>query len=221
MGQSSTREVAQSRDARPPKVVIVGLILSLCAAGFLSYQLVVRASAASEQDKPLEIYGTVPSFSFRTQEGAPFTDKDMRGHPSIANFIFTRCPTICPVFTLKMQRIAEQTTAPIELLSFSVDPEYDTPERLTAYAADFSVDAKRWHFLTGDEKEVRDTVEGAFKIAMERQGNDENGVPDIVHGFHFVLFDGEGRIRGYYNSDDVERIRSLIKDANRLAKQSK
>lgn len=184
--------------------------------------LLLAAFAACSREKkqaPLEIYGEVPPFSFTTQEGKAFTRDDLLGNVSIANFIFTRCPTVCPVFSMKMQRVAERTAETIQLVSFSVDPAYDTPERLAAYASNYDADPSRWHFLTGDPKQVRDTVEGALKIAMVEEGIDENGIPDIVHGVHFVLIDDMGRLRGYYNSDDPERIDQLVADARRLVEQ--
>lgn len=203
-----------------PRAVLVAALLAAAGAAYqvVSGQVVSGAPQPGRSSaKPLEVYGTLPSFQLTSQDGASFSESNMRGKVSIANFIFTRCSTVCPVFTMKMQRVAEQTSDTIQLLSFSVDPEYDTPERLAAYAAKHGADSSRWHFLTGDPKAVRDTVEGALKMSMEREGVDENGVPDIVHATHFVLIDGEGRIRGYYNSDDVERIATMIKDAEALA----
>jgi protein SCO1/2 len=197
-----------------PRVI---LALALLAAAGATYR-VVSGSPMPKRPAVLETYGVIPDFQFTRQDGARCPNKEMLGKVSIANFIFTRCPTVCPVFTMKMQRVAEKVSDRIQLISFSVDPEYDTPERLAEYARDHGIDTRRWHFLTGEHKAVKDTVEGALKISMERQGEDENGVPDIVHGSHFVLFDGQGQIRGYYNSDDADRIATMIRDAESLAK---
>ena len=200
---------------------LLALALVLTSMAFVAYRLATHSPPLASSVvvggmEPLDVYGTVPSFAFTTQENVAFTDKDMLGHISIANFIFTRCPTVCPVFRLKPQRIAEPATQEIELISFSVDPEYDTPLRLAEFAKDYQADPKRWHFLPGDHKEVQALVEGALKISMEKEGEDEDGVPDIVHGGHFVLFDGTGSIRGYYNSDDASRIAALLRDAEAL-----
>jgi protein SCO1/2 len=217
---------AQSDQSRPtpprvlPKIVpklVLGI--ALVAGAGATYRIVsgstLQAKGAHHQVP--EIYGALPEFQFTNQAGAAFSREQLLGHVSIANFIFTRCPTVCPVFTMKMRRVAEQTSKKIRLVSFSVDPSYDTPERLAAYASKHRADTTRWDFLTGEQEQVKDTVEGALKISMERRGLDENGVPDIVHGTHFVLFDALGQIRGYYNSDDAERIASLIADAEYLA----
>jgi len=174
----------------------------------------------SEPVSKIEVYGDVPEFSFVDQHKQPFTRANLLGKVSIANFIFTRCKTVCPVFTMKMQRVAEQTSSDIQILSFSVDPEYDTPKRLAAYTQERGIDDPRWHFLTGDAKKIKETVTGALKIAMERKGIDQDGVPDIVHGGHFVLIDAQAQIRGYYNADDIKRIQRLLADAKMLVQTS-
>ncbi|MCP4448355.1 MAG: SCO family protein [Myxococcales bacterium] len=201
-------------------VLVASLIAALLAiASIVSNSSGTNGLPSQSTPKVPEFYGEVPDFSFLNQSKESFGKAQLLGRVSIANFIFTRCRTVCPVFTMKMKRVAEQTPEEIQLLSFSVDPEYDTPERLAAYAAEHGVDTKRWHFLTGDAKAIKETVAGALKISMEREGVDEEGIPDIVHGGHFVLLDGMGRIRGYYNSDDPERIQIMIKHASWLAQQ--
>lgn len=176
--------------------------------------------ARADRPPPLEVYGSLPAFELVDQSGDPFTDADLRGAPTIANFIFTRCPTVCPVFTMKMKHVADETADlgdRLTLVSLSVDPAYDSPAVLATYAADHDADTDRWSFLTGDPAAVRATVEDGLKISMARKGTSEDGVPDIVHGTHFVLLDADLQIRGYYDSSDIERIRALIRDARRLA----
>lgn len=202
----------------------VVLVACLSAAALATIRIVTNSAASGSLpqqsvSKTPEIYGEVPAFQFQNQAKEPFGKTELMGKVSIANFIFTRCRTVCPVFTMKMQRIFEQTASDIQLLSFSVDPNYDTPERLAAYASDHGVDTGRWHFLTGDATAVKATVEGALKISMELEGIDEDGIPDIVHGGHFVLLDHLGRIRGYYNSDDADRIQLMLGHARWLVEQ--
>ena len=168
---------------------------------------------------PPERLGALPDFTFTRQDGQPFGLAQLKGEPFVANFIFTRCPTICPVFSQKMARLQKQTEGqPLALVSFSVDPNYDTPERLTAYATRFGANPARWSFLTGDYTRLQETVVGGFKIAMGRNGESEDDIPSIFHGSHFVLVDGTGEIRGYYNSDDDEAVERLLRDARWLVR---
>jgi protein SCO1/2 len=100
---------------------------------------------------------------------------------------------------------------PVRLVSFSVDPEIDTPERLRDYAARFGADDRRWFFLTGSLTEVNRAVTGSMKIPYQKGGADIAAF-DVMHGEHFVIVDGHGRIRGYFDPDaeGMARIEKAI-----------
>ncbi|KFA93020.1 photosynthetic protein synthase I [Archangium violaceum Cb vi76] len=180
------------------------------------------AGLVRPREEPLPRLGRLPAFTFTRQDGEPFGLKQLEGQPWVANFIFTRCPTICPVFTRKMAGVQKQTAElgrELALVSFSVDPKYDTPERLTDYARKHGADPKRWSFLTGDYQQLKDTIVGGFKIAMGREeGADESDIASIFHGSHFVLVDRTGEIRGYYNSEHDDDVARLVLDTARLVK---
>ncbi len=148
--------------------------------------------------------GHVPSFSLTDQEGRRVTDRDLLGQVWVVNFVFTRCPSVCPLLTAKFASLQKRVGAlPVQFVSISVDPDYDTPEVLAAYAARFEADPKRWRFLTGPLSEIERTVVQGFKIHRgdpEPSENDPNLV-EIMHGEHFVLVNAQGEIRGYYRSD--------------------
>ena len=90
-------------------------------------------------------------------------------------------------------------------MSFSVDPEHDTPARLTQFAAQHGATRPDWWFLTGPVDEVKRVVVKGFKEAMEAQPVAAGRPPNVLHGTHFVLVDSEGQIRGYYRSDEEGR----------------
>jgi protein SCO1/2 len=170
----------------------------------------------------LEVLGTVPDFAFTDQIGRPVRAADLRGRVQVANFIFTRCPTVCPTTTLKMQRLGERLAEhadAVHLVSFSVDPEHDKPPVLAAFASRYRADPARWKFLTGPPAAVRSAVEEGFRIAVDRGVELADGTPNIVHGTHFVLLDRQLRIRGYYDSDDAGRLDQLVADAEVLAQE--
>jgi len=169
--------------------------------------------------RPLERLGALPSFTFTRQDDQPFGTEQLAGRVWVANFIFTRCPTVCPVFTQKMARVQKKTEGlgeRLQLVSFSVDPDYDTPERLAAYAEKYGAQPARWSFLTGEYTQLKDTIVKGFKVSMGRESTDENDVNGIFHGTHFVLVDRSGEIRGYYNSEHDDAVERLLRDAERL-----
>jgi protein SCO1/2 len=133
---------------------------------------VVWVIAARPHDPHLTDLGIVPPFSLTDDRGQPINQEVFRGHPTIVSFLFTRCDTICPVTTMKMARIQEKTFdvgSKVKLVSISVDPKYDTPERLAAYAQKYKADPTRWRFLTGPYDEIYRLVEGPFMSSMMRE----------------------------------------------------
>lgn len=167
---------------------------------------------------PLPVFVTLPPFQLTDQDGRAFGSKDLEGHAWVASFIFTRCTTVCPAITGKMaevQRRTGQLAPALHLVSFSVDPAYDTPERLAAYARFHRASPRMWSFLTGPEEAVKQAVVGGLKTSMGREEGAE--APEgIFHGTHLVLVDGLGRVRGYYDSADEEVVDRVVRDAGML-----
>jgi protein SCO1/2 len=175
-------------------------------------------------DPNLSDLGVVPPFDLVDDRGQPINQDVFRGHPTVVSFLFTRCDTICPVTTAKMARLQEKTFdvgAKVKLVSFSVDPTYDTPPRLAEYAQRFKADPQRWRFITGPYDHVYPLVEGPFMSSMMREPDRPNGVPNIAHGGYFILVDGNLHIRGVYDSNDIHRLDELIRDARYLARTGK
>jgi protein SCO1/2 len=170
----------------------------------------------------LDDLGTIAAFQLTDDRGQSFTDASMRGHPTIVSFIFTRCDTICPVTTMTMEQLQNKTfDEPIDLLSISVDPTYDTPARLAEYAKRYHADAERWRFITGPADRIHDLVVGSFMTSMQRQADRPGGIPDIAHGGYFMLVDGDLHIRGRYSSSQTIELDKLIRDARYLARTQK
>ncbi|MFT4974694.1 MAG: protein SCO1/2 [Myxococcota bacterium] len=153
---------------------------------------------------PPERFGQIPELSLVDQDGQPFTRGTMADTVWVTDFIFTRCPDVCPTLSARLAtlqpRIAEHSGAqPIRLLSVTVDPAFDTPEVLTAYGARFSAEPALWRLVTGDEPVVYAAIEG-FKQLVDVQREAGVDVPDILHSRKFVLVDGQGEIRGFFDS---------------------
>ena len=164
--------------------------------------------------------GHVPSFSLLDQHGNPVTDQTLRGSVAVVNFIYTRCPSVCPMLTAKFKALQGKVgkLPGARFVSISVDPEHDTPAVLKEYALRFQA-APEWLFLTGPLATIEKTVVEGFKLHLgEATPNGENpSLVDIMHGEHFVLVDKEGTIRGYYRSD-AAGIEELEDDLRALAR---
>jgi protein SCO1/2 len=206
------------------KLVVCALILALggMLAAVTSWGRLdaPHGDGAAHDGAALPALGVVGPFWLKDQEGRTFSEQSLDGEIWVAAFMFTRCPTVCPAMVGRMrslQHLAAARQVPIELVSFSVDPENDTPEVLRAYMKEQSIDARNWRFLTGDSAVIRDTAERGFKIGVE--GTPKAGAQHfgITHGTHLVLLDAKRTIRGYYQSSDPERLARLLDDAARLA----
>ena len=196
-------------------LVLLGVLVVAVSA------MVIPAFVCRPADPQLDDLGTVPAFTLTDDRNAVFTEAGLRGHVSIVDFIFTRCDAICPTSTMKMEKIQEKTFDignKVKLVSFSVDPEYDTPARLAAYARLYRADVERWRFLTGPLAAIRALVEGPFMINMQRDGDTPGGAPNIAHQGFFLLLDKQLHIRGAYDSGDTQRLDEMIRDARYLAR---
>jgi protein SCO1/2 len=168
---------------------------------------------------PLPELGVVPPFSMTERSGRPIGRQDLAGSVWIANFVFTRCPDVCPVLTARMrdvQKALDGTMPPIQLVSFTVDPGHDTPEVLARYAAGHGA-APGWSFVTGPRDATASLLRDGFKVAFADDGPE---VGPITHSDRFVLVDPQLRIRGYYHGNDPQDLERLARDARRLAADS-
>jgi protein SCO1/2 len=168
------------------------------------------------------VLGHLPEFRLTAASGEPFGSAVLDGQVWVASFFFSRCPSICPKLTDAMARLqeryAEAEIDGIHLVSISVDPGYDTPERLSDYGAAHGVDPARWTLLTGEFEVIRDLVYHGFRTPLGVP-DPEGNLVDIAHSTKFVLVDRQRGIRGYYETDETgldeiyHRSRSVLKQA--------
>ena len=182
--------------------IVVGSVLMIVGRG-----MPARASAMG-----LPVIGSVPEFALTEASGATLRRADLLGKVWIANFLFTRCGEACPMMMRHEVRL--QTDLPLRddlrLVSFSVDPAWDTPKVLTDYAHTFGAEQSRWLFLTGDKKQIYHLTIDGFRLAT--QDADPAKEMPILHSTKLVLVDRHGAIRGYYDSSDEDELRKLIRD---------
>jgi protein SCO1/2 len=119
------------------------------------------------------------------------------------------------MLTANMVGLQKRLPHSVGLLSFTVDPDHDSPEVLSVYARKFGADPQRWLFVDGDKDSLAHLFRDGFQIAVAENPAAEPG-QNVAHTTKFVLIDGEGRIRGYYDGDDAASLDRLAADARRL-----
>lgn len=152
------------------------------------------------------VYQPMPDFSGTDRQNKPFSNKDLSGKVWVSDFIFTRCAGQCPLMTQKMKRLHEKLKFAY-FVSYSVDPAYDTPARLSDYASDFEAESGRWLFVTGKPADMDQLTKELHMNTTENP---------MLHSVSFVLVDAKGQVRGFYNAEDEEKLKQLEKDVHRL-----
>lgn len=155
-----------------------------------------------------------PDFSFQSHRGETFTLASLRGRPAIVDFVFTQCSSECPMLTARLALIERELSGvPARFVSFSVDPERDTPAVLAAYAKAWNPGEDRWTLLATTRAELPRTLAG-FQVHAEPSADPDN---PIIHSNAFLLLDGEGWVRGVYASADAGERARLVADTKALA----
>ncbi|MCA9773161.1 MAG: SCO family protein [Myxococcales bacterium] len=169
------------------------------------------------------VLGELPRFAFVERSGSPFGTDELAGKIWVADFIFTNCRGPCPAMTAQMRTLQDalRNVKDLRLLSFSIDPERDTLEVLRAYADRFGADRERWVFLRGDRAAVHAlSVEGFHLGVGEVDEKDRKpGEDTLFHSQRFILVDGKGRVRGYYDIADADFKARLVADVTALARE--
>ena len=183
------------------------IVIPFAAVG-VSYISYSRNSAALES---LPLLGRIPDFALVERTGEPIGLPDLNGRVWIADFIFTYCAGPCPRMTaefIKLQREFKDTDR-VRLVTFTVDPDRDTPEALRDYADRHDAHPTKWLFVTGDRPEVHRLVVQGFKLGSVQD--------PMMHSTRFVLVDADGAVRGYYDSEEPAAIRNMVRHARLLA----
>lgn len=190
---------------------LAGVALGLAIAGAHWYQQAVLA----RESATLPDLGMLPGFSLVERDGSAVTLETLRGKVWVADFVFTHCAGPCPLLSAKMSRLQKAVSdlEDVRLVSFTVDPERDTPEVLAEYSQHYNADAQRWLFLTGPKEPLYRLVGEGFLLAVDAGGPDAGLV---THSTRFVLVDRQGHIRGYYDGAEPGTVEQIVPDIRLL-----
>ena len=167
-----------------------------------------RHDRAAGNHEPRRLW-KVPPFRGLTQEGRPIDAAALAGNVWITAFIYTRCTSACPTLTARTMLLARRLDPRVGLLSFSVDPGFDRPEVLAAYARRWPHPRRTWTLVVLAPGALEALAHG-MRILVERNPDD---AADITHSTQLFLIDREGWVRGIYDSQAEGDLAALIADA--------
>jgi protein SCO1/2 len=160
------------------------------------------------------VYPKIADFAFVNQDSQIVTNGTFADKIYVVDFFFTSCPTICPKTTKQMLRIYERfkNDNRVLLLAHSVDTKRDTVGKLKEYANSLSVDAKKWHFVTGKKEEIYGIADDYFSVAIEN--------PDAPGGFdhsgRLILVDKNRHVRAFCNGTEPAEVDRFMEDIDKL-----
>lgn len=170
------------------------------------------------------IWHTTQNIKLVNQFGDSVSLYDIKNRVIVADFFFTRCPSICPKMTKNMARLQQSfshynegrriiDSSIVSFLSFSIDPERDSVAALRKYADKFGINHDNWWMLTGNKKAIYDFALNELKLGLvDGEGVDSS----FIHSQKFVLLDKNYQVRGYYNGLDTASLAALARDIGLL-----
>tara|TARA_A100001011_G_scaffold286680_1_gene297462 strand:+ start:14412 stop:15107 length:696 start_codon:yes stop_codon:yes gene_type:complete len=225
----------------------VGLIIILIVFGLLFIPKIIDRVANNTQvesnrsvpAKPMayiKLNGEakkVPEFLMLNQDSLLIGNEDFSGKVYLAEFFFTRCPTICPIMNENMKVLDARfgDRQDFGIASFTIDPDNDKPHVLKQYSENYGIKSQNWHFLTDKKSRVYELANSGFSIFA--------GInPAVAGGFehqgYFALIDKNGYIRSrvdrfdnpivYYSGldlvdQDIQGVDMLLEDVELLLKE--
>lgn len=175
--------------------------------------LIVLAACGKNYDIETNMSEEMEEFSFTDQNGDSFGLDDLKGKWWVADLVFTNCTTVCLPMTTNMSSLQDSLNEEgidAELVSFSVDPENDTPEVLKDYAKEYGADESNWHFLTGYEfHKIKEISVKSFRQLLQEapEGSDQ-----VTHGITFILVDPDGEVIKSYNGSKMSEMEDIVDD---------
>lgn len=177
--------------------------------------VIALLSSCSSPETPIR---EISPFTFTDQQGEAFGMNQLKDSVWIADFIFTNCKTVCPPMTSEMatlQREFKKNGLDVEFVSFTADPEVDTPAELKAYAEQFTDDESNWHFLTGySAQQITKFARDNFQTIIQKPETSDQ----VIHGTNFYLVAKDGKLISEFNYVDEDYVHDLLKTVKDYAK---
>ncbi len=179
----------------------------------LGFSSILLLAACGEEEIETNMSEKVADFTFTTQDNEDLSLDDLKGEWWVADFIFTNCTTVCLPMTTNMAELQNKMNEQdlnAQLISFSVDPDYDSPEVLKEYGEGYGADFSNWSFLTGyDFETIKEFSIKSFRSLVQEPAPGED---QVTHGINFFLVNPDGEIVKKYDGVDDDEIDAIIDD---------
>jgi protein SCO1/2 len=217
-------EDASDEKGMNPKLVTLAAIGALLLGGILvAYNYHLRNVRERYVAAPPKLGELMQYLEATNRTGEQVSLEQLKGKVWLCSYIFTDCPSQCLGVAAEMKNVYEEfgENERFHLVSVSVNPSGDTPEKMDAFVKRNGVDVPQWWFLTGDDERIHSYMRKYFKFSRVEENTDPKVIATqgrFSHDAHVALVDGEGRIRGYYNLLDYD---TREQQAERLSRDLK
>jgi len=198
----------------------LGIVIVAIAVGYI-VEAPSKAKRSVSEDLP--IISTLDPFALADQEGRRVSLDDLRGKVWVSDVIFTRCAVPCLQMTQRMKEldVALGSDAPVNLVTFTTDPEYDTSDVLKTYARRLGITSPRWRLITGPKTDIFKVMVGGIKFtALEKKPEERKDPSDLfIHSTIFIVVDKQGRVRKAVEAMEPDFKPQLLEVINRLVKE--
>jgi protein SCO1/2 len=199
--------------------VAVAVIL-LAMIGSFAYKLWFSDAAGGGKGSNLEKIKAIPDFALQDLSGTSVTKADTNGKVRLFYFFYSSCPDVCQPTSFLLSQVQDELKkddlfgTKAQIMSVTIDPTVDTPQKLTQFGAQFHEDPTGWKFLRGDEKKTADLAEQfGVMVVKEKDGT-------FTHSNAILLVDKKGDLRTFYDAGDVNlSAKTIVKDVKTLLKE--
>ena len=198
-------------------VFYIGFFITLVIA----FYFILTALIPDFSKKKIAPISYVRPFSFTTQDGKTFTEKDVKGKVYVAEFFFTTCKSICPIMNNNMREVYEafKDEKDFLILSHTCDPETDSVPQLKRYADSLGVSSDRWVFLTGRKDSLYNMARVSY-VVDDPNNNLLDIKDDFIHTQLWAVVDKKGNVRKrIYDGLKPSEVKAMIADIKELLKE--
>ncbi|TGL92440.1 SCO family protein [Leptospira congkakensis] len=162
----------------------------------------------------------VDTFTFKNQLDENISESHFKDKVTIVSFFFAKCHGLCPniIRNLKFVQSEIAKSKDIQIVSYSVTPDLDTPPELKKFAEEKGIHSRYWNLVTGDREEIFKIARNTFQA--DTNTTNKNATKDFVHSEQIFLIDKDLYFRGIYNGNRSESIKTMLEDIKILTKES-